>query len=246
MNKGKIQSTAKRFGRYVWELFKGSLPATFMYFCAGTVLMMLTMKGETLQWNGTALAWTLVCGIAAAAYDGLISWANGGTHYEMLVSGNIKRASEAEFEGGYRMSSHKLAKEYRVWKGFVMGAFIAAWTVLFVLIFGCNQTEIDGENMRKGLAVLVLLGFLLSGWAILPFYYCNAMGKSVSYFAALPLALIPVVVTGVFYIAGAYARRNKRLREQEIARKAAEAEANRVQKINYGGLPGTKPKKRKK
>jgi hypothetical protein len=30
-----------------------------------------------------------------------------------------------------------------------------------------------------------------------------------------------------------------------IAAAQAEAEANKVKKINYGGLPGTKPKKRK-
>ena len=33
--------------------------------------------------------------------------------------------------------------------------------------------------------------------------------------------------------------------KQAIAARAAEEEANRPKKINYGGLPGTKPKKRK-
>ena len=54
-----------------------------------------------------------------------------------------------------------------------------------------------------------------------------------------------IVVSGALYIAGAYARRNKRLREQLIAERAAAAQENKVKKINYGGLPGTKPKKRK-
>ena len=47
------------------------------------------------------------------------------------------------------------------------------------------------------------------------------------------------------YIVGAYGKRKKRLREQEIADKEAAREANKEKKINYGGLPGTKPKKRK-
>jgi hypothetical protein len=46
------------------------------------------------------------------------------------------------------------------------------------------------------------------------------------------------------YIAGAYSRRSKRLRQQRLEDKAVEA-ANKPKKINYGGLPGTKPKKRK-
>ena len=52
-------------------------------------------------------------------------------------------------------------------------------------------------------------------------------------------------VSGGLYIAGAYGRRNKTLRQQEIAARAAEAEQSKPKKINYGGLPGTKPKKRK-
>ena len=73
----------------------------------------------------------------------------------------------------------------------------------------------------------------------------NATGVSISYFISCLFALIPIAVSGVFYIVGAYSRRNKRLREQMIAQHAAEAEENKVKKINYGGLPGTKPKKRK-
>ena len=52
-------------------------------------------------------------------------------------------------------------------------------------------------------------------------------------------------VSGGLYIAGAYGRRNKTLRQQEIAARAAEAEQSKPKKINYGGLPGTKPKKRR-
>lgn len=241
-----IKKKLKKFGRYLWDLFKASLPIAFMFFCAGTVLMMLTMKGEKIEWNGKVLTWTLVCGIGGAAYDALVSWANGGTHYEMLVSGNVKRISEEQMGEGYRISSHKESKEYRVWKGFAIGALAAVWALMFGLIFGCNQAEIDSGDMRKGLAVLVLLGFLLSGWSVLPFYYLNAVGKTVSYFWTCFFAFVPIIVTGVFYIVGAYSRRNKRLREQAIAARAAEMEATKEKKVNYGALPGTKPKKRRK
>jgi hypothetical protein len=44
---------------------------------------------------------------------------------------------------------------------------------------------------------------------------------------------------------GAYRKRNKKIREQIIADRMAQEEAKREKKINYGGLPGTKPKKRK-
>ncbi len=240
-----IKKSLKKFGRYVWELFKASLPSTFMYCCAGTILLMLTMKGETLVWTSKEVTWAVVCIIGGAAYNALMAWASGGSQYEMLVSGNVKRISAAQFDGGYKMSTHKEVKEYRVWKGFVFGAMTALLTIVFGILFGCNQTQLHGEDVKGGLAVLLLLGFLLTGWSVIPLYLMNATGVAISYFLSCLFALIPIGVSGGFYIWGAYARRNKRLREQMIAERAAAAEEQKVKKINYGGLPGTKPKKRK-
>ena len=183
--------------------------------------------------------------LGAAAYNALMAWANGGSQYEMLVSGNVKRMSAAEFEGGYKMSNHKEAKEYRVWKGFVFGAITSIITIVFGILFGCYQTQIDAKELEGGVNVLLLLGFFLTGWSLIPLYLMNAANITISYFLSCLFALIPIAVSGAFYIAGAYARRNKRLREQLIAERAAAAQENKVKKINYGGLPGTKPKKRK-
>lgn len=240
-----IKKTLKKFGRYVWELFKASIPSTFMYCCAGTILLMLTIKGENLVWTSKEVTWAVVCIIGGAAYNALMAWASGGSQYEMLVSGNVKRMSAAQFDGGYKMSSHKEVKEYRVWKGFVFGSMTALLTIIFGILFGCYQTQLHAEEVKGGLAVLLLLGFLLTGWSVIPLYLMNATGVAISYFLSCLFALIPIGVSGGFYIWGAYARRNKRLREQMIAERAAAAEEQKVKKINYGGLPGTKPKKRK-
>ncbi len=240
-----IKNWLKKFGRYVWELFKISLPSTFMYCCAGTILLMLTVKGDPLVWTGREVSWTVVCIVGGAAYNALMAWASGGSQYEMLVSGNMKRLSADQFDGGYKMSTHKEVKEYRAWKGFAFGAFSALVTIVLGILFGCFQTKIDAQEVKGGLAALVLCGFLLTGWSIIPLYLMNATGVAISYFVSILFALVPICVSGAFYIGGAYARRNKRLREQLIAEQAAAAEEQKVKKINYGGLPGTKPKKRK-
>ncbi len=242
---GRIKKKLKYFGRYAWELFKGSLPASFMYFCAGTILLMLTLKGKEITWTNTKLTWTIVCIIGGAAYNALVSWAMGGSQYEMLVSGNVKRVSAERYGDEYKMSTHKEYKEYRVWKGFAIGAFSGIFPLFFGLLFGFNQTTINGEMSGGFLGIMVLISFLLSGWSVLPFYYMNHAGKHVSYFLSLLFVLVPVIVSGVFYVCGAYSRRNKAIREQQIAERAAQAEAMKEKKINYGGLPGTKPKKRK-
>lgn len=247
------KNTFKKIGRQIWEFVKGGLPAGIMYCCAGTLLMMLTMKGELkdLKWDDTKLIWIIVCVVAAMAYNALVTYAQGGSAYEMLVSGNMKRVSASDFEGGYKISSHKEAKEYRAWKGFVMGGFIAIFPIITGIIFGCNAEAINATlsgtttNADVGLAILVIACFMVSGWSILPFYYLNASGIAASYFISCAFGALPVIVTGVMYIVGAYGRRNKAIRAQELADKAAAAEQAKEKKINYGGLPGTKPKKRK-
>jgi cytochrome bd-type quinol oxidase subunit 2 len=219
------------------------------------------MKAEEgvdhLTWNSTKTMWTIGLAVAAAAYNALIMWANGGSHYEMLVSGNIKRTSADAYGNSYKMSSHNIAKEYRDWKGFVVGGIIALFTLIAGIIFTVNQSTIDAGLKGGALGVTAIIAIFLCGWALLPFFCYNAQqvalaeiagtsATTISYLWSCLFALIPIVVSGVFYIAGAYARRNKAVRQQMLADKAAEAEANKVKKINYGGLPGTKPNKKRK
>ncbi len=236
----------QKFGRYVWEAFKGSILPTVMYCCAGLIMMMITMK-ESVKWGGSQIAWSVVCIIGAAAYHALAGWASGGNQYEMLVSGNVKRSTMDAYGNGYKISSHKEVKEYRPWKGFASGAFVAVLPVIFAIILGCNQDVVHSDNAPKWVAVVLLISFFLSGWTVIPFYCMNEVVGPTSYFLSLLFVLIPVAVSGASYIAGAYGRRNKTMRLQALEEKAAAAEeAKRAnKKINYGGLPGTKPKKRK-
>ena len=241
----KAKKVMKAIGRQAWERFKESFPITLMYFCAGSILLMITMKGENVKWDTTKLIWTIVCILAAAAYNALIAYAIGGKSYEMLVSGNMKRYTAVEYGTEYKISAHKEANEYRVWKGFVVGAFIGIFTVIVGIIFGCNQAAIDARKLETGFVGLMMFCFFISGWSILPLYYLNMSGAAVSYFVSCAFALVPVLVTGIMYIVGAYGKRNKAWREKEIAEKQAQEEAQKEKKINYGGLPGTKPRKRK-
>lgn len=242
-----VKKKLKWFGRYVWEIVKASLPSFFMYLCAGLIMFMLIFKAEEgstkfkIVWETSTIIWSIVCIVFAMAYNALISWAHGGSHYEQLVSGNVKRSTEDLYGNAYKISSHKEAKEYRVWKGFLFGLITAILTVIAGIVFGCMQKTIDENGVNGGAMVCILL----SGWSVLPFYGMNSVGASVSYFVTIAFAAIPIVFSGVFYIVGAYARRNKAVRQQQIADQAAKAQETKEKKINYGGLPGTKPKKRK-
>lgn len=238
----------KGFFAYVWECIKGSFLAGTTYVMAGAILAMLALQeGRVFS---EQMTWSVVVIVLALAYNALLAWGYGGTNYEMLVSGNMKRMSAAQYGDGYKISSHSYVKEYRVWKGFVMGAFSCLLAVVFAIIFGANQAEIDAAflteaQMDKGLGILVIIGVFACGWAIVPFYCASMAGYIVSYYLAILIAVLPIFVFGGFYIAGAYGKRNKAIRAQEMADRAAAAEAAKPKKINYGGLPGTKPRKRK-
>ncbi|MBE5744702.1 MAG: hypothetical protein E7355_01045 [Clostridiales bacterium] len=251
----------KKIGRYIWELVKGALPSCLMFACAGAVLVLVAMRGEVteLRWSNGKVAWTVICLAAGIAYAAAMAFIGGGNGYEMLVTGNVKRMSEKDM----KMSKHVEAKEYRVWKGFVIGGIIALIPLTSGLFFGANQEKVDamlydiifdketGQGASTGFALLVIVSLFLSGLSLMPFFLSNATiiatygSARISYYFGCLFALIPIVVVGVMYIVGAYAKRAKNLRKQAIAEASEAAQANREKKINYGALPGTKPKKRK-
>lgn len=242
----KVKQFFKTILAYWWQFFKSSFPAAMMYFCAGTAMLLLsTDGGENFKWNNEKLVWTIICTVVAVGYNGLAMWGIGGGHYDMLVTGNVKRMSSYDVDGGYKMSRHKYVQEYRPWKGFVIGAFIGFFMIYFGIVFGIAQKSIDTNTQSRFVAAMMLLSFIFSGASFFPFYCLNQSGIYVSYYWGCACAIVPIVVTGVFYILGAYRKRNKKIREQIIADRMAQEEAKREKKINYGGLPGTKPKKRK-
>ncbi len=252
-----VKNKLKGIGRQFWELFKGGITGALMYACAGAILAILTLKTNEIRWDGGKIAWTVVCIFLATAYAGFMAYAHGSAAYDMLVTGNLKRISVAGATEGYKMSGHIYAKEYRAWKGFGMAAFMTVIPLVCGIIFGAKQDTVDYTLARivagedEGLGVGMFIALLIAGWSLLPFFISNAQtvaagGVGISYYYSCFFALLPLLVAGGMYIVGAYAKRAKTLRQQQIADRAErEAKENREKKINYGGLPGTKPKKRK-
>ena len=243
-----------KFWKNVWQTFKSSLIVLLMYVGAGSLVFMNTFKGTlTDGLTGTRAAWVFGGIAVALAYQAFMMFATGGQGYEMLVSGNLKRRSAQAMDGSMKISSHKEEKEFRYWKGFVTPWFIVVLVVAVGVVFGANQAEIDRilastneeDVMQVGLGAAVLILLMIAGWSVLPFLYLNLGGVYVSYYWSILLGILPIAVSGIFYIVGAYAARNKAVRKQEEADRASKAVIEKPKKINYGGLPGTKPKKKK-
>jgi hypothetical protein len=238
--------------KYAWEIIKMGIPSMIIYASASSILMMLTMKEDsTLVWDNTKLLWTILCWALCIIYNVIAAWSQGAMGYDMLFSGNMQRRS-AEEGSGIKISKYNELLEYRTWKGFAVGFVTALPTLIMGLVFGANESAINGVFAETGtptsesLGLTVLLGFFIAGWTLIPCFFMNGAAMGVSYYLTVPFILIPVLVTGFCYIAGAYGKRNKALREADRrAAELAQKEAKRTGKINYGGLPGTQPKKRK-
>ena len=259
----KAKENWKKFWVNVWETIKSSfILVTFFGILSGIAFIGTINKdwcGPIAEgFNGKRIAFLVVIAVLLAAYAGAMAFGFGGKGYQMLVSGNMKRMSAEQLGTQMKISSHKEEMEYREWKGFAIGGVIAFFTVLFGILVGINgdgvneafraiaaESEEAAPFNNKGVAILTLISMLCCGWSLLPFAYLNVSGIAVSYFWSCLFGLLPIIVAGIFYIVGAYAARGKSLRAQENADRAAEEEANKPRKINYGGLPGTKPKKRK-
>lgn len=239
-----FKKKAKIFAKNTKECFIHSLIPAFMYLAMSGVLLVILQKNTDGEGNTSATAtWvaSIICGLIAVAYNAVMAWACGGTHFEQLISGNMKRRSAEEFGCEYAISSYKSEKEYRPWKGFVTGCFTALPVLIGGLIFGAYQERLIAQTTSRAASVVLLIFYFLAGWAVLPFERLNAPYYGLSAI----LAVIPVIATGVFYIAGAYRKRSNIMKKQALAdRRSAEQEA-KPKKINYGGLPGTKPKKKK-
>lgn len=232
------------FWANVKECLGHSVVPMLMYLAMSGVLLIVVLRKADENGNvSTTLLLTMavICGVLAAAYNALMAWACGGTHYEQLVSGNMKR--KAAYESGYELniSTYKAQKEYRPWKGFLIGFFIGLPTLLGGIFFGSMQGKIQSQTTAQYEAIFLLVFEFLAGWATLPFQYTNAAHYGLSAI----FCLLPIAVTGVFYIVGAYAKRAKAVKKQMMADRAAAEAAAKPKKVNYGGLPGTKPKKKR-
>lgn len=234
----------KVFWRTVRECFVHSLVPAFMYLAMSGLLLVILQRHADDNGNvsrSTIFSASIICGLIGVAYNALMAWGCGGTHFEHLVSGNMKRRSAEELGSDLTITGYKSEKEYRPWKGFAMGAFTALPVLIGGLIFGKYQPQILAETTSRGAAVLLLIFDLLAGWAIIPFQYLKA-----SHYALSALfALIPVAISGAFYIIGAYSRRASIAKKQALADRKSAEQAAKPKKINYGGLPGTKPNKKK-
>ena len=162
-----------------------------------------------------------ICIAGGAAFNAHLAFNYGKLHFDSYLTGCLHRQNlrQGIASGG----DHKPEQEYRVWKGFLIGFYVG----IPVLVFGF--LAIFRATWRWAEVALDMF----AAWAILPVQWARGAvfpGEQnwdyppVSGAWSLMFILLPVIVTGVFYIVGAYYEKRKK-----------ENESRRTEEINAIG-----------
>lgn len=187
-----------------------------------TALPCLLVKNEILK-----LALVAFCLLVGVVLNGDLAARCGKTHYQMLLSGNIRRNNNIDTLNNTDRKSYKREMEYRPYKGFLIGLCVCVPVILILVlyaVFGLNSEATTGGSYYARLAIL-----LLAGWAILPWELLSVVSTP---FIALFSCALPILVTGILYLIGAKKEENTvREREERMeAAKNAAKESNRQRK----------------
>lgn len=146
-----------------------------------------------------------ICIAGGAAFNTHLLFNTGKLHYDSYLTGCIHRRNRALgiMSGG----DHHVEREYRVWKGFFIGLLIGIPAIILGVIAGAVPT-------LEGPAYFFMAMF--TGWAIFPPRWAAVtLNRTVSGYWSLLMVLMPVLVSGIAYIAGAYFEKGKKAKEAE-------------------------------
>ena len=134
----------------------------------------------------------ILCILGGAFFNGHLCYSYGILHYDAYLTGLIhKRNARLGIASG---GDHHVEREYRWWKGFLIGLCIGMPVVVFAVL----------AHFFYGAASLFFAMF--AGWAIIPITWFGLKeggGLNVDLLWSMLFVLLPVVVSGVFYIVGA-------------------------------------------
>ncbi len=171
----------------------------------------------------------ILCIAGGAFFNGHLLYHTGKIHYGSYIAGQIHRKNIAF--GIASGSGHRPEREYRIWKGFLIGFYIALPAIILGIIAG----SID---MSQVWGYVQYAFIMFAGWAILPITFFGTAGTaagtgglSVSMYWSLLMALLPILVSGIFYIVGAYSEARSRARAAEHDQEVQEAGKNARKKV---------------
>ncbi len=201
---------------FVECLRRGATPFLMYMTCSMVALACLNIQNMTLQYFLVGL-----CILFGVVFNVDLAMSVGKKHYQMLLSGNIRRYNSIETLRNKDRKSYKYEMEYRWYKGIFIGLCICLPIIIVCFIYAIFGLEAN----EGGIGRLVLL--MICGWAVIPLQYID---KFISIYWTLACCILPVVVTEVSYILGALKEKKdyeEREARMERVRKGEKEESNR-------------------
>ena len=200
------------FWRIQRESWRRMVTPSLMYFFMS--LIMLSCQAISNLWLRSLIG--VACIGMGAFFNGHLCYNCGALHYGELVSGTIFRRNEAL--GIATGISHRVEREYSPWKGFYIGFLIGVPVILLGVLAGAFMGT-EGGNW----AAVAFMMF--DGWAIAPVTWIrDFMGlETLSYYWSILMIILPILVSGIFYIYGAVKEKSKREAELECTARIEEA-----------------------
>ena len=147
--------------------------------------------------------------IAVLTYftDFMLIRSMGELAYKMKTAGERRRAGQPSGMSEKGVEGYKYAKEYRPYKGFVIGAVVSLVPIVFIIGDVCTQSA--GARLVYG---------MIAGWAFFPVF--NLHTEADILFSLIPCAVM-IIVSGIAYIVGSG---REKLRQFALEQREAEIE----------------------
>lgn len=208
-----------RFWRTQWHCLSRSVTIFVMYLISG----LLGLIVQSLSYEGTEIYEIVlgcVCIVLGMVLNAPLAFNYGKEAYDFYLTGCLHRKNAAY--GIQTGSDHRTEKEFRWWKGFLIGAYSGLPLVIAGIFAALPATWSMGET--------VLL--FVASWAILPIQWIRLSlfpewqadtYPAISGGYAIIMIILPILVTGIGYLLGAYTEKVRKQLEKERAERILEA-----------------------
>lgn len=197
-------------GRNIKECWRRAVTPSLMY------LFMSLLAFACSVINSFALVVVLgsVCIVIGAMFNAHLCYQCGKIHYDAYITGCLHRKNQ--LFGIASGGDHRVEREYRPWKGFLIGFLVGVPVIFFALL----------TLAAPGIFEVALMMFC--GYAIFPVQWMRiGLGiESISALWSIAFIVLPVIVSGVFYLIGA--RKEKLVKEKETEQQDTIAELAKI------------------
>lgn len=196
----------KLFWKIQWECFRRSVTVFLMYLFMSLLLLVCQVINQD-KVSLIEIVLGVVCILCGMAFNAHLCFHIGADHYDTYLSGCLHRKNALfGIESG---GDHRVEREFRVWKGFLIGFYVGIVVIVLGSLAGSFQNT-------EGGAYAVMFLSMFAGWAIMPIGWIRSLAlPDISFFWSIAFIVIPIIVSGIFYILGAKNEKRKKREEQE-------------------------------